>query len=581
MHRIEVVCSSLCKGMFIPVVVWTMSSTGCESSCPAWTTKDGGICRRNPDLVTAGGGGQLDVSSASSPTQSQPGNAGNGSSSNAPGGAQSSSSSSFGPNSSAPGANAGGSGSGSVLNPNQSNLNGGATSSNAGSGGESASQPGTNSTCLSTELMCNGTCVLNDSRNCGKCGHDCTRLPNVAGAVSCSPDGMCAFDGNACATGTANCSMDAETGCDTDIKTAEHCGDCQTVCSGSTPMCAGQGGCVSGCPDTLPMLCGKTCVDVTNDAKNCGQCGKQCQTTAARAEPVCRNGSCGFECSNGLTACTDACVDLKTDNQHCGGCDTACVGGKMCSSGICICPNGTHDCNGKCADDNALATCGKACSACSTSVRGAQPTCKSAQCSYMCPSNTKDCGSACVDTNSDNNNCGSCNQRCNAGQSCVGSICVCPFGTHDCSGRCLDNSSTDSCGLMCTACPRPTSGNGITTCNGVTCDFTCSSGVKCGSACVDTSHDAKNCGGCNNACKVDQVCMEGECVCLSGTHLCSDGRCHDDSDINSCGNLCAPCPNSTNGIGTPTCSFTSTGYACGLACPSGTGDCSGACTSSC
>jgi len=419
--------------------------------------------------------------------------------------------------------------SGGNASPGSGNASPASGNASPGSGGEGAGSL----MCLATELDCDGKCVPNDSRNCGVCGHDCTLLPNLTGSVTCSADGKCEFDASACAAGWANCSMDLELGCETDINTAEHCGDCTTACSDGTPVCAGPDGCSSGCPDSTPTLCGT------------------------------------------------ACVDVMTDTQHCGACDSLCTGGMMCSSGSCACPQGTHDCNGTCSDDNALATCGTECSACRTNVRGGQPICKDAQCSYMCPAPSKDCDSTCVDTSNDDNNCGSCGNRCSGGKGCSSGRCVCPFGTNDCGGTCKDSTSRDACGPLCVRCPTPTSGSGVATCNGISCDISCNGGTKCGNACVNTTNDTKNCGGCNQACETGQYCANGQCSCGVDAHLC-DGRCRSNSDLSSCGGRCDPCPGSSNGFGTPTCTNTTGTYLCGLSCPPDAPvDCGGACQSFC
>lgn len=497
-------------------------SEGCTAKCAPGSVLQNGRCQRMTNTAMSGTGeASAAQEAATSGTGAVP--------PDVPGPAATPMSGAIG------GSGSGGASAGSQVTNAASGGNaspGNASPGNAGpgSGGEGASS----SACLAAELNCDETCVPNDSHNCGVCGHDCTLLPNVTGAVTCSQEGKCEFDASACAAGWANCSMDLESGCETDIKTAEHCGDCTTACSGGTPVCAGPDGCSSGCPEATPTLCGT------------------------------------------------ACVDVMIDTQHCGACDNRCTGGMVCSSGSCACPQGTHDCNGTCSDNNALATCGTECSPCRTNVRGGQPICENAQCSYMCPSPTKDCDSTCVDTSNDDNNCGSCGNRCSGGKGCSSGRCVCPFGTNDCGGTCKDSVSRDACGPLCVRCPSPTSGSGVATCNGISCDISCNSGTKCGNACINTTNDTKNCGGCNQACESGQYCANGECSCGVDAHLCSDGRCHSDSDLSSCGGRCDPCPGSSNGIGSPTCTNTTGQYVCGLSCPPDAPlDCGGACQSFC
>ncbi len=96
------------------------------------------------------------------------------------------------------------------------------------------------------------------------------------------------------------------------------------------------------------------------------------------------------------------------------------------------------------------------------------------------------------------------------------------------------------------------------------------SGTCCGSGCVDTSIDIKNCGGCNAACTAGTVCMGGHCGCLpsgapcSGTQTCCpNAGCADlTSDIRNCGacgHACGDGSSCVAGIcrcGTVTCTGT-------------------------
>lgn len=87
--------------------------------------------------------------------------------------------------------------------------------------------------------LCNLVCVdiTQDIHNCGRCGHDCTKLPGVvASDVSCV-GGVCNFD-HACAPGKEHCGSTEDTGCDTDITTASHCGACDVSCIEPTPLCS-------------------------------------------------------------------------------------------------------------------------------------------------------------------------------------------------------------------------------------------------------------------------------------------------------------------------------------------------------
>jgi hypothetical protein len=65
----------------------------------------------------------------------------------------------------------------------------------------------------------------------------------------------------------------------------------------------------------------------------------------------------------------------------------------------------------------------------------------------------------------------------------------------------------------------------------------CGSHTACGDACVDTSDDPQNCGGCGIECSGTQPCQNGTCGCAASQFTCDTGQCiplnyvcDDDSD---------------------------------------------------
>jgi Pectate lyase/Stigma-specific protein, Stig1 len=74
--------------------------------------------------------------------------------------------------------------------------------------------------------------------------------------------------------------------------------------------------------------CGNACVNLDEDAKNCGSCGKACGN-----QQECNGGEC--ECTGDLDLCSNACVNTQTDEQNCGSCGKACSAGQTCESGSC------------------------------------------------------------------------------------------------------------------------------------------------------------------------------------------------------------------------------------------------------
>ena len=216
-------------------------------------------------------------------------------------------------------------------------------------------------------------------------------------------------------------------------------------------------------------LCSNKCVDVQNDAANCGGCGKACA-----AGQVCSAGVCGVTCLGGSTLCSNKCVDVKDDAANCGGCAKACAAGQVCSNGTCAvtCLGGSTLCANKCVDEqNDAANCGGCGVACA-----AGQVCAAGKCGITCLGGTTLCGNVCSNTSYDPANCGGCGKPCSAGAN-QSAFC-----------------SSGACATKCSA------GFGD-------CDGNAANGCE-----ANTKTDAKNCGGCGIVCPQYDVCTNGACV---------------------------------------------------------------------
>ncbi|HLK37539.1 MAG TPA: hypothetical protein VKU41_12355 [Polyangiaceae bacterium] len=244
-----------------------------------------------------------------------------------------------------------------------------------------------------------------------------------------------------------------------------------------------------------PVDAGAPCdgASLTGDPNNCGACGNVCTTTVANAVPACTNGSCTVACAPKFHACGT-------------GAGTTC------------------------ADDTSTASCGSSCTPCAGPPSGATEACTAATdggayaCGWSCTSPLSACGSSCVNLESDNDNCGTCGNKCstqvtNATDTCQGGAChlSCNGGYHMCTFKtgsaCSDDTSPQSCGTSCTPCTPPAGATAtcVPSAGAYACSFSCNAGLaQCGSACVDFTSDANNCGACGHSCGPG-TCSSGQC----------------------------------------------------------------------
>ena len=162
-----------------------------------------------------------------------------------------------------------------------------------------------------------------------------------------------------------------------------------------------------------------------------------------------------------------------------------------------------------------------------------------------CQPGQTECGAGCVDLQSDRDNCGSCGNDCETGESCqlgdcveacapacdpiveqcVGGECQCREGLDPCGGACVDRQTDPqhcgSCNMDC----------GAEVCQDGDCVSECGEElVDCDGACVDLDRDPLHCGGCAMACGGDELCIEGECYGYAPIDC--------DTDLDCNGGLC-------------------------------------------
>jgi hypothetical protein len=127
-------------------------------------------------------------------------------------------------------------------------------------------------------------------------------------------------------------------------------------------------------------------------------------------------------CSTGLTNCSGICRNLTNDATNCGACGRVCASGQSCVNSVCtlVCPSGQTNCSGVCrnllTDNTNCGACGRVCSA--------GQVCTNGTCTLTCAAGQTNCSGVCRDLNTDNANCGACGRACSSGQACVNAVCV-------------------------------------------------------------------------------------------------------------------------------------------------------------
>jgi hypothetical protein len=192
----------------------------------------------------------------------------------------------------------------------------------------------------------------------------CDALPHVRdGAVVECRDGRCVIPPDGCEDLFADCTPNADDGCESDITDESSCGACDVACDAASPICTivdGTWACGSACIAETPTFCGR-CVNLSRDLRACGSCDTDC--TLAHAPVACVEGTCELtstECDFGYADCNDGfgCETQLSEPSNCGACGRDCslphtvadcsradaCGAPSCEPGFANCDRDSADC---------------------------------------------------------------------------------------------------------------------------------------------------------------------------------------------------------------------------------------------
>lgn len=128
--------------------------------------------------------------------------------------------------------------------------------------------------------------ILGDINNCGLCGKKCAEACVDPPPQWGCKQGLCSFA--SCIAGHADCDGDVCNGCETDtVNDLKNCGACGNDCTLKGCWLCSMGACMGECPAGMTICTECYCVDLATDNSNCGACGLACN-----AGDVCVNGLC-------------------------------------------------------------------------------------------------------------------------------------------------------------------------------------------------------------------------------------------------------------------------------------------------
>lgn len=469
---------------------------------------------------------------------------------------------------------------------------------------------------------------LNTLTDCGGCATTCAALNNASPGCNALSCGV-----GVCLGLYGDCDTETDNGCEQPLRSAVHCGACDTPCDPANALgdCAGGSCAITGCLAAnvdCNGLAGDGCEATLDDAANCGVCGAACDLqqairVACTGAPLgcvvnhsctafgCTDGAPENGCATGFGDCNglgnDGCETPLDTLSDCGACGRGCAipnAISACDEAACVvtaCEPGFAACSSSAC--SSLASDASHCGACNTVCGGAAPNCAGGKCtSQVCAPGTADCNGvgtdACEVSLTVPSQCGACGLSCgpypHATAACTSLRCTlgsCDAGFRDCDGALSNGCEVDirtlsTCGACGQTCSLPFADESCAsgTCTLVTCDpdrANCDANVANG--CETSTELPATCGTCNNDCRgrpnvLSAGCDQGECafVCAPGYADC-DGKVANGCEASLANYLnCGTCGNDCGALPQVSSASCSGGEVCGdLVCDPGYGDCDG------
>ena len=393
-----------------------------------------------------------------------------------------------------------------------------------------------------------GACIKNDNDNCGgegiKCAADetCTIGECLKkckdGHIRCYVPG----EGNLCIdpkSDNAFCGAKGKCLVEDDPQSEDYRG---VACNNAEGMYCALGSCkLLECKNENEKTCGNQCVDVRNNPSHCGDCNINCANNRpphTTDDVRCEDHKCIYTCETGYENCSTEgkteCVDLTEDRKNCGTCGRTCEPNKYCHERTCKIANcsDAYACFKPASDacfTNDPEQCGIDCTPCNNTLNASEATCDDLGVCHVircqpdhhfvsetqaCEPNTPSaCGSV------DKSDVTDCTAIPNI------SDAQCTYG--ECTCTCDTNHHKNRAGTGCEINTADDCGESHAVCNVANANNTCTTDGQCTFTC-DTNHHKNRAG---TGCEINSVndCGASHAVCNvanATTNTCtSDGKC--------------------------------------------------------